>query len=172
MIFADMQDAWSNVTRISIEYLNSEINPQFANIVSPTESVVVSEFHIELDGGSGTLQLAMPSTMLEPVRELLDAGVVSDRIEHDDRWVQSLKEEIEEAEVELRLVLGRGQVTLAELLNLKPGDVVPFDFGGRARRWRRKKSPCFAAVMAFRMACTRSRLMNASCASNPRYGMH
>jgi len=132
LVFADMQEAWSNVTRIKIEYLNSEINPQFANIVSPTESVVVSDFHVELEGGSGNLQMTLPATMLEPVRELLDAGVVSDRIEHDDRWVQALKEEIEDAEVELKMVLGRSQITLAELLNLKPGDVVPVDFAGRA----------------------------------------
>jgi flagellar motor switch protein FliM len=132
LVFADMQLAWSNVTHIQLEYLSSEVNPQFANIVSPTESVVVSDFHLELEGGSGSLQFTVPSTMLEPVRELLDAGVVSDRIEHDDRWVQALKEEVEDVEVDLHLVLGRGKITLAELLNLKPGDVVPVDFSGRA----------------------------------------
>ncbi len=132
LVFADMQEAWSNVAPITIEYVNSEMNPQFANIVSPTETVVVSTFHIELDGGSGNLQVTLPATMLEPVRELLDAGVVSDRIEGDDRWAQAFKEEIEDADVELRMVLGRSEITLADLLNLKPGDVVPVDFSGRA----------------------------------------
>ena len=45
-----------------------------ANIVSPTEVIVVSSFHIELDGGGGDFHVAMPYSMLEPIRELLDAG--------------------------------------------------------------------------------------------------
>jgi flagellar motor switch protein FliM len=48
-IFTDLQEAWSNVARLKFEYVNSEINPHFANIVSPTEIVVVTTFHIELD---------------------------------------------------------------------------------------------------------------------------
>jgi len=36
---------------VSFEYLDSEVNPAMANIVSPTEVVVISSFHIELDGG-------------------------------------------------------------------------------------------------------------------------
>ncbi len=131
-VFADMKEAWSHVASIDIEYLNSEINPHFANIVSPTEIVVVSTFHIELDGGGGDLHMTMPYSMIEPLREALDAGVASDRVEHDERWVQALKEEIEDAEIELGTVLGRSQVSLQQLVNLQPGDILPFDFTGRA----------------------------------------
>lgn len=131
-VFADLQDAWSNVARLKIEYINSEINPHFANIVSPTEIVVVTTFHVELDGGGGDIHVTMPYSMIEPMRELLDAGVASDRVEHDERWLQALKEEIEDAEVDLHMVLGRGNVSLEELVNLKPGDIIPFDFNGRA----------------------------------------
>jgi flagellar motor switch protein FliM len=131
-VFADAKEAWSTVARIDIEYLNSEINPHFANIVSPTEIVVVTSFHIELDGGGGDLHITMPYSMIEPLRELLDAGVASDRVEHDERWMQALKDEIEDAEVELTTVLGRGKITMQQLLELKPGDIVPFDFNGRA----------------------------------------
>jgi flagellar motor switch protein FliM len=131
-IFADVKEAWSHVARLDIEYLNSEINPHFANIVSPTEIVVVTSFHIELDGGGGDLHVTMPYSMLEPMRELLDAGVASDRVEHDERWMQALKEEIEDAEVELTTVLGRGRITMQQLIDLQPGDILPCDFSGRA----------------------------------------
>ena len=43
----------------------------------------------------------------------------------------TLKEEIDDAEVELSTVLGRGSLSLAELINLKPGDIVPCDFNGK-----------------------------------------
>jgi flagellar motor switch protein FliM len=131
-VFTDLQEAWSNVAHLKFEYLNSEINPHFANIVSPTEIVVVTTFHVELDGGGGDIHVTMPYSMIEPMREQLDAGVASDRVEHDERWLQALKEEIEDAEVDLHMSLGRGVITVEELVNLKPGDIVPFDFTGRA----------------------------------------
>ncbi|MBE0762850.1 flagellar motor switch protein FliM, partial [Escherichia coli] len=49
----------------------SEVNPAMANIVSPSEVVVVSTFHIELDGGGGDLHITMPYSMIEPIREML-----------------------------------------------------------------------------------------------------
>jgi flagellar motor switch protein FliM len=130
-VFADLREAWSHVASIELEYLNSEINPHFANIVSPSEIVVVTSFHIELDGAGGNLHITMPYSMIEPLREILDAGVASDRVERDERWMMCLREELEDADVELTTILGRSSVTLAELLNLKPGDVLPCDFTGK-----------------------------------------
>jgi flagellar motor switch protein FliM len=131
-IFSDVKEAWSHVATLDIEYLNSEINPHFANIVSPTEIVVITSFHVELDGGGGDVHITMPYSMIEPLRELLDAGVASDRVEHDERWVQALKEELEDAEVELSTLLGRGRITMQQLIDLAPGDILPCDFSGRA----------------------------------------
>ncbi len=129
--FSDLREAWSHISTIEIEYLQSEINPHFANIVSPSEIVVVTSFHIELDGGGGDLHVTMPYAMLEPLRDVLDAGVQSDRAEHDERWMHALREEIDDADVEISTLLGRSALSLAEVLNLKPGDVIPCDFTGK-----------------------------------------
>jgi flagellar motor switch protein FliM len=128
---ADLTEAWSQVRTVQIEYVQSEINPSFANIVSPSEVVVVTCVHVELDGGGGDINVVMPYSMIEPMREMLEAGMQSDRLEHDARWLNSLTEDINDAEIELSTIMGRGTVTLAELLNLKPGDVVPCDFAGQ-----------------------------------------
>jgi len=130
-LFTDMREAWSHVAPIEPEYVQSEINPHFANIVSPSEIVVITSFHVELDGSGGNLHIALPYAMIEPLREMLDAGVASDRMEKDERWMQSLREEMEDAELEITTILGRSSLTLAELVNLKPGDVVPCDFNGK-----------------------------------------
>ena len=50
--FKDLKEAWAPVLPVTFEYLRSEVNPQFANIVSPSEVVVVNTFHVELDGGA------------------------------------------------------------------------------------------------------------------------
>jgi flagellar motor switch protein FliM len=129
--FVDLKEAWAHVADIDVEYLQSELNPAFANIVSPSEIVVVTSFHVELEGGGGDVHVTMPYSMIEPLREALDSGMTSDRIEHDERWAYSLKEEIDDAEVEISTVLGHSRISLGELLNLKPGDIVPCDFGGK-----------------------------------------
>jgi len=57
--------------------------------------------------------------------------MASDRIEKDERWAISLRHEIEDAEVELTTVLAYASLTVAVLLNLKVGDILPCDFAGQ-----------------------------------------
>lgn len=123
--FKDLEQAWKPVLHVNFEFSNMEVNPQFANIVSPTEVVVVSTFHIELDGGGGDFQVTIPYSMVEPIRDLLDAGIASDIADKDERWVISLREEINLAEVDLSCTLTEIKLPLGALLNLKEGDILP-----------------------------------------------
>ncbi|HSR64463.1 MAG TPA: flagellar motor switch protein FliM [Xanthomonadaceae bacterium] len=125
--FADLVDAWAPVMPVEFEYMNSEVNPHFANIISPREYIVVSRFHVELEGGGGELHIALPYAMLEPIRELLDAGVQSDRIEKDESWTRALRTQLQDAEVELSSAIAQRQISLRELSRLKVGDVIPID---------------------------------------------
>jgi len=127
LVFEDYKDAWAPVMDVGFEYLDSEVNPAMANIVSPTEVIVVSSFHIELDGGGGDFHVAMPYSMLEPIRELLDAGVQSDKGDTDVRWSKALRDEIMDVKVELRAKLLETELTLRELMELQPGDIIPVD---------------------------------------------
>ena len=93
---------------------------------------MVCPFNIELEGGGGFLHIVLPYSMIEPLREILDSGVQSDRAEQDERWLAALKDGLQDAEVELSTLLGHGSVTLQTLVDLKPGDVLPCDFTGKA----------------------------------------
>jgi len=126
-VFKNMKEAWQPVIDLDFEFLSSEVNPQFANIVSPTEVVVVTKFNVELDGGGGELHITMPYSMIEPIRELLDAGVQSDRSDIDSRWGEALREEIRSAEVELSCTLTETDISITDVLNMKVGDVIPID---------------------------------------------
>ncbi len=128
LAFKDLCEAWKPVLDVRFEYLNMEVNPQFANIVSPTEVVVVSAFNVELDGGGGTFYVVMPYSMLEPIRDLLDAGVQSDRAERDDRWISALKEEVKSAEIQLTCELAECTLKLSEIMELKEGDIIPMNY--------------------------------------------
>ena len=125
--FADLVDAWAPVMPVEFEYLNSEVNPHFANIISPREYIVVSRFHVELEGGGGEFHVSLPYSMLEPIREQLDTGLQSDRVERDEGWIRAMRQQLMEAPVELSSALARREITLGELCRLKVGDVIPID---------------------------------------------
>jgi flagellar motor switch protein FliM len=127
LIFKDLKEAWIPVLPVDFEYLNSEVNPQFANIVSPTDVVVVSTIHIELEGGGGDIHITIPYATLEPIRELLDAGIQSDRGGQDDRFKQAMHNEIMDVEMELRGTLAEKTLSVDEMLKLSVGDVIPLD---------------------------------------------
>lgn len=123
--FVDLHEAWRAVKKIDFEYINSEVNPSMANIVSPSEVVVVSTFHVELDGGGGEMHITMPYSMVEPIREILDAGLQSDSDERDDRWVNALREDIMDAKVELEAEIVSRELTLRDIVDLRAGDIIP-----------------------------------------------
>lgn len=125
--FTDLVDAWAPVMPVDFEYITSEVNPHFANIVSPREYVVVSRFHVELDGGGGDLHVTLPYSMLEPIRELLDAGIQSDRVHDDDSFRETMHQQLRQAEVTVSSVLAEKRINLRQLTQLKVGDILPID---------------------------------------------
>lgn len=127
LAFTDMVEAWAPVLKVAFEHIGSEVNPHFANIASPSEVVVVNVFNVELEGGGGELHVALPYGMLEPIRELLDTGVQSDRDDMDDRWRNAIEEEIFSAEVELSCRLTEKRMVMSEVAALRPGDIIPVE---------------------------------------------
>ena len=125
--FSDLMEAWGPVMPLEFEYVNSEVNPHFANIVSPSEIVCVSKFLIELEGGGGHLHITFPYSMLEPIRDLLDAGLQSDRADKDERWPITLRERLQQTEVELETELASATISLRDLMRLKAGDIIPIN---------------------------------------------
>lgn len=126
MCFIDLVKAWQPVMAVEYSYHSHEINPQMANIVSPSEVIVVSSFSLELDGG-GDLQVVFPYSMIEPIRTLLDAGVQSDHGDLDQRWSILLKEELMHARINLQALFVEKQLPVSDLINFKAGDIIPIE---------------------------------------------
>ena len=124
MVFEDYKEAWAPVMDVEFEYLDSEVNPAMANIVSPSEMLVVNQFHIDLDGGGGDMHIAFPYSMIEPIRELLDAGVQSDKGDTDVRWNKALREEVMDVQVDMRVKMLDLVLSLGQVMDLKVGDVL------------------------------------------------
>jgi flagellar motor switch protein FliM len=128
----DLREAWSSIMPVTIELASSETNPQFLTVMSPNDVVVVADFTVEIESVSSTMSIAIPYSSLEPHKELLGGNAHENARDEDGRWHRSLREDLEDADLELRAVLGTRDVRLAQLLDFRPGDVVPFEFDGRA----------------------------------------
>ena len=127
MVFREYKTAWKPVLPLDIEVMRSEVNPQFVNIATPTEVVIVSTFDVEIEGGGGSLHVCIPYSMIEPIRDQMTTGMTTDRSEVDHRWMQALQNEIREAEVEMRVELLQRPILVRELLQMRVGDVLPVD---------------------------------------------
>jgi flagellar motor switch protein FliM len=126
-IAAEYAKAWVGIYPLELEYQRSEMQPQFANIASPSEMVVTSSFLLEIGDSSCSINLCFPYSTLEPIRDVLYSTSQGDAGEPDRRWVQLLKNEIQSAEVELVATLATAPATVEQLLSFKPGDFVELD---------------------------------------------
>lgn len=123
----DIESAWAPVEAVKTSYVRSEVNPQFATIVPPTDLVIVSKFELELEQSSGTISLCMPYAMIEPIRNKLAAGFQSDALEVDNTWRSRLKSIIMSSAIEIVVELGKTEISAERLINLKTGDIIQLD---------------------------------------------
>jgi flagellar motor switch protein FliM len=126
-IGAEFKKAWAGIYPIELEYQRSEMQPQFANIATPSEIVVSTAFTLEIGDVTGAIHFCFPYAMLEPIRDTLYSTVQGDAVEPDKRWVNLLKNQIQDAEVELVAELATARATVEQLLGFRPGDFIELD---------------------------------------------
>jgi flagellar motor switch protein FliM len=123
----ELEQAWQPVHDISIEFQRSEINPQFASIIPPSDVVVVVTFEVELENAVGNILVALPYATIEPIRSKLYASYQSERLEVDQTWVDRLKDRLMDTPLDVRVRLGQSQISSRQLLNLSEGDIIMLD---------------------------------------------
>ncbi len=124
MALSNLAKAWEPVHQVEIKAVRSEMNPQLAAIVIPSEIVIVITVGIELGDAVGDVHLCLPYAMLEPLREKLQTSFQSDLYEVDQGWVSRFCSRVQEATVRMEVELGSTTIALEDLLNFSAGDVV------------------------------------------------
>lgn len=123
----NMEESWRPVQDVKLELVRSEINPQFAAIVPPSDVVIVINFEVELDASLGSMTICLPYATIEPIRSKLHASFQTERLEVDHAWVARLKERLLETPVELKVHFGNTTITGNQLLRMQVGDVLVLD---------------------------------------------
>ncbi|MDR2893334.1 MAG: flagellar motor switch protein FliM [Deltaproteobacteria bacterium] len=127
IVLKNLEDAWQPVHEVAFELVRSEINPQFATIVPPSDVVVVITFEVELETAIGSFIICLPYATIEPIRSKLHASFQTERLEVDHAWVSRLTERLLESPVELKVKFGDTHITGNQLLRLREGDVIMLD---------------------------------------------
>ncbi|TAL14796.1 MAG: flagellar motor switch protein FliM, partial [Aquabacterium sp.] len=127
VITAEYKKAWHGIYPIELDYQRSEMQPQFANIATPSEIVVATSFTLEVGESTGTVHFCIPYSTLEPIRDVLYSTIQGDSAEPDRRWVKLMTQQIQDASVDLVVELAHAPATVEQLLALKAGDFIELD---------------------------------------------
>jgi len=123
----ELSNAWQPVYPVLVEFVRTEINPQFVSIAHPTEVVVIMESVVDVEGASGKMQIVIPYATLEPIKERLGKGYIGERGELDEVWKNELQRHILDSDVELKSIMGHAHMSIREIIDLKAGDVVTLE---------------------------------------------
>ncbi|MBQ1762568.1 MAG: flagellar motor switch protein FliM [Aquincola sp.] len=127
VIIEEYRKAWIGIYPLELEYQRSEMQPQFANIATPSEIVVATSFTLEIGDTTGAVHFCIPYSTMEPIRDVLYSTIQGDSNEPDKRWINLLKQQIQSAEVELVAELAHAGATIEQLLSFQPGDFIELD---------------------------------------------
>lgn len=120
--------AWEQIYPIEFEYVRSEMHTKFASISSSNDIVVVTSFQIELGAVGGNLNICLPYSMIEPVRDLLTRPLQETSTNDiDQRWTQQLSNQVRSADVDLVADFAHVNTSVGGLMKLKVNDILPID---------------------------------------------
>ena len=123
----NLEKAWEPVQKVNIKAVRTEMNPQLAAIVLPSDIVIIITVGIELADTVGDFHLCVPYAMLEPLRDRLQVSFQSDFYEVDQGWIRRFSDRLRDTMVTLTVHLGSTQISVEDLMNFSPGDVVVLD---------------------------------------------
>lgn len=121
-----LRDAWANIAEVRPEPAGIETNPIFVQVAAPNEIVATIAVDVRVGEHVGVITLCIPHLTLEPILAKLSAhnwfGGAAKDVKPADMEV--LRKQVSRAQVPVAVELGRAHLTLRELLDLGPGDLV------------------------------------------------
>jgi len=125
-IVEDFKEAWENVIELQPTLEKIETNPQFAQIVPPNETIALITMNIEIGSVEGMMNICLPHILLEPILDRLNTRLwfTTSIKEHSQQEIKIMRERILQTRIPLVAELGTTTITVKDILNLLPGDVI------------------------------------------------
>lgn len=124
-----LSEAWGSIAKIQFSVGDMESNPQLVQIVPPNEVVVVVGFEVKMGGRAGTMSLCVPFNVIEPLMDKLlsQTWQAYGKGKVDDSVRQSIANQLSSASVHATVILAQTTITVNDLLNMAPGDIIVTD---------------------------------------------
>ncbi len=124
-----MIDPWENVIELQPTLEKMETNSQFAQIVSPNETVALITLNLKIGDVEGMLNICIPHIVIEPILSKLSTkfwfSSISKTASEEDKY--SLKNRVKKSRINVSIQLGSTYITVKEFLGLQKGDVILLD---------------------------------------------
>lgn len=121
-----LEEAWASMIDIELILEDLEVNPQFVQLVSPNETVIVITLNTTIGDSSGMINICLPHIVLEPIISKLSMHYwMEEKVtEIDEEQYERLSQNIKKVEVDAKVLLGESSITIEEFLNLASDDVI------------------------------------------------
>ncbi|GAB2563456.1 flagellar motor switch protein FliM [Gracilibacillus alcaliphilus] len=126
----NLREAWMSVSEIDPVLEDFEVNPQFLQLVSPNETVVVVSLDTTIGDSSGMINICIPHVVLEPIMPKLSAHYWMQNeanIERKPEEYSALNHQIKQTTVNLSVLLGKTKISLEQFLSLGIEDTIRLD---------------------------------------------
>lgn len=124
IIFHEMTEVWKPVHPIEFKFTRAEMNPQFINIISHGEQVVIITFRMEVESNSNKFFFCIPYSSFDPINAKLYGAPQVEAKELDSNWPSKLREQFDQVPLAVSCEVGRATISVSQLLGLKAGDVI------------------------------------------------
>ncbi len=128
-VIALMEQPWENVIELEPKLDKIETNSQFAQIVSPNETIALVTLSLRIGEVEGLLNICLPHLVIEPIIDKLSTkfwfASISKAVTEDDR--EKLQRRIEKTQVEMMAELSHTYITVRDFLDMQVGDVIRLD---------------------------------------------
>ena len=128
LILRDLHEAWTFVTNIDFSIESIETEPQFLQILAPTEAVVAVAIEIRIGDSVGMMNIAMPSIIIKMMRQKFDQQWSLRKSASTDEEQARILRLIQAAKLPSEVVLSGPKVLLRDLMNIEEGDILSFEF--------------------------------------------
>ncbi|NQD66833.1 flagellar motor switch protein FliM [Bacillus haikouensis] len=124
--FENLSEAWSTVVDIDPVFAEFEVNPQFLQMVSPNETVVVISLNTTIGETTGMINICIPHVVLEPILPKLTGSYWMESKKKDikPQEAANLEKRIKKAYVPIVAELGNSEISIEDFLMLDHGDVI------------------------------------------------
>lgn len=119
--------ALAPVAALEFQHVQNETNASYLNMATSSETVVVTRVEVTLNEAGGSICLILPLSSFEPVRDKLAEGLKTVSPETRQRWRQGLRSQLEHTQLDLTTVFLEADISMRELLQMKPGDILPIE---------------------------------------------